>query len=83
MEAILAGGTRVFFLSSGSIKSEQWAAAIIECRAKLLRIIKKTPGPFISRITSEGRVWGTERVEKQMVQETAMRAYEKKGRKKD
>lgn len=81
LEAILAGQTRVFLLSTSSIKSERWAKALIGCRAKLLRVIKKTSGPFISRITSDGRIWGTERITKQAVEDKAMRAYEKRGRK--
>jgi PIN like domain len=81
LEAILAGCTRVFLLSTSSIKSEMWATALIACRAKLLRLIKKTPCPFISRITSEGRIWGTEQVTREMVNERAVRAYEKRGRK--
>jgi hypothetical protein len=81
LEAILAGETRVFLLSTSSIKSEIWAEALIGCRAKLLRLIKKTPGPFISRITSEGSIWGTELITKQLIEEKAMRAYEKRGAK--
>lgn len=83
LEAILAGETRVFLLSTSSIKSEVWAEALIGCRAKLLRLIKKTPGPFISRITSRGCVWGTELITKELVAEKAMRAYEKRGSKKE
>jgi hypothetical protein len=81
LEAILAGQTRVFLLSTSNIKAERWAEALIACRAKLLRLIRHTPGPFLSRIASEGRIWGTEQVTKQMVNDVAMRAHEKRGRK--
>jgi hypothetical protein len=83
LEAILAGQTRVFLLSTSSIKSEKWAEVLTGCRAKLLRIIRKTPGPFICRITSENRIWGMKKVTKEMIEEKMRRAYEKRGGKKE
>lgn len=81
LEAILAGKTRVFLLSTNQITSERWAETLIGCRAKILRVLKKNPGPFISRITSDGRVWGTEQITREMIDERGKRAYEKRQRK--
>lgn len=79
LEAILAGQTKVFLLSTSSIKSEMWAETLIACRPRLLRLVRKTAGPFISRITSAGEIWGTEQVTQKTINDKAMRAYEKRG----
>ncbi len=58
MRAIGRSKCRVFFLSSGSLKSEVWAQALISGRRQIETVVYNHAGPFIARISSSGFVWG-------------------------
>lgn len=70
MRATISGKVRIFQLSTNNIPAEQWAPAIIRRQAKIFRILKNKPGPFIARITPGGisirieNIWENHEAEK-------------------
>jgi PIN like domain len=55
-EALLASGVRAFVFSGGNLSGVEMTESIIGSLPRMLRIIGKTPAPFIARITGSGDI---------------------------
>lgn len=55
-EALFASGVRAFVFSGGNLSGVEMAESIIGALPRMLRLIAKTPAPFIARITGSGDV---------------------------
>lgn len=55
-QALLASGVRAFVFSGGNLSGVEMAESITGALPRILRLIAKTPAPFIARITGSGDV---------------------------
>lgn len=59
--SLLSNKVRAFVFTSGNLTAVEMASAFLKSRRKVLRILSKTPGPFIATISRAGvvAVWKT------------------------
>lgn len=56
LRAMQNAGVRAFFLTGGNLSGADQARVFKEALPAMLRLLRRRPGPFIARVTSEGNV---------------------------
>jgi predicted nuclease of predicted toxin-antitoxin system len=56
MKALLGGNVRAFVLTAGNLRGEQQAEIFAKALPKMLRILAKTPAPFVAHVTATAQV---------------------------
>jgi predicted nuclease of predicted toxin-antitoxin system len=52
---LLAAKVRAFVLTSGNLRADEMAAAFMKALPKMERLLRKTRGPFVARVTGGGK----------------------------
>jgi predicted nuclease of predicted toxin-antitoxin system len=52
---LLAAKVRAFVLTSGNLRADEMAAAFMKALPKMERLLRKTRGPFVARVTRGGK----------------------------